>query len=35
MESFENDTIDYKVRHVFGGTRVDPKMAVASTGTGS
>lgn len=29
-----NDTIAYKVRHVIGGTLLDPKMAVASNGTG-
>jgi hypothetical protein len=32
---FETDSIEYKVRHVFGGTREDPKMAVASNGSGS
>lgn len=32
--SFENDTMDIKVRHVFGGTMLDYKMAVASNGTG-
>lgn len=31
---FDTDSIQYKVRHVFGGTRLDPKMAVASNGTG-
>lgn len=31
---FDTDAIQYKVRHVFGGTRLDPKMAVASNGTG-
>ena len=30
---FDTDSIQYKVRHVFGGTRLDPKMAVASNGT--
>lgn len=32
---FENDSIAYKLRHVFGGVQADPKMAVASNGTGS
>ena len=32
---FETDAIDYKVRHVFGGGRIDPKMTVASEGDGS
>ena len=30
---FDIDAIEYKVRHVFGGTLMDPKMAVASNGT--
>lgn len=30
---FDTDSIEYKIRHVLGGTRVDPKSAVASTGT--
>lgn len=33
--NFENDSIDYKVRHVFGGVRMDPKSTVASNGSGS
>lgn len=33
--SYENDSIDYKVRHVFGGGIVDPKMTVASNGSGT
>lgn len=33
--SFELDAIEYKVRHVFGGVLQDPKMAVASNGSGS
>jgi hypothetical protein len=33
--SFEDDTIAYKVRHVFGGTRVDGKATVGSNGSGS
>lgn len=32
---FESDSIDYKLRHIFGATQVDPKMAVASNGSGS
>jgi hypothetical protein len=32
---FESDAIEYKIRHVFGGTRMDPKMTVASNGSGS
>lgn len=32
---FEHDGIRYRVRHVLGGTLMDPKMAVASTGLGS
>lgn len=32
--SYENDAIDYKVRHVFGGGIIDPKMTLASNGTG-
>lgn len=33
--SFELDAIEWKVRHVVGGTLMDPKMAVASQGDGS
>jgi hypothetical protein len=33
--SFDNDSVEYKLRHVLGGARVDPKMAVASNGSGS
>lgn len=29
---FETDSIKYKVRHVLGGTLMDPKMSVASSG---
>ena len=29
---FDTDSIEYKVRHVFGGVQMDPKMSVASTG---
>lgn len=32
---FETDGVNYKVRHVFGGTLMDPKSAVASSGVGS
>lgn len=32
---FDTDSIEYKVRHVLGGVLMDPKMAVASNGTGS
>lgn len=32
---FETDAIEHKVRHVFGGTRMDPKMTVGSNGSGS
>jgi hypothetical protein len=32
---FDTDAIEYKVRHVFGGARMDPKMTVASNGSGS
>jgi hypothetical protein len=31
---FDTDTREHKVRHVFGGTREDPKMTVASNGSG-
>ena len=30
---FDTDAIEWKVRHVFGGTLMDPKSAVASNGT--
>ena len=32
---FETDSIQYKVRHVIGGTLLDPIMGVASNGSGS
>lgn len=32
---FDSDSVEYKLRHVFGGTRMDPKSAVASNGSGS
>lgn len=30
---FDTDSVDWKVRHVLGGTLMDPKSAVASNGT--
>lgn len=35
MGDFDNDSIAYKVRHVFGGTILFAKSAVASNGSGS
>ena len=32
---FDTDRIDYKIRHVFGGTTIDPLMAVYSNGSGA
>lgn len=32
LGDFENDSIDYKIRHIFGAVQADPKMAVASPG---
>lgn len=32
---FDTDSIQYKVRDVFGGGRMDPKLAIASNGSGS
>ncbi len=32
---FDTDSIEYKVRHVFGGTTVDYRMSVGSQGDGS
>lgn len=32
---FDTDAVDHKLRHVFGGTLMDPKSAVASNGSGS
>lgn len=32
---FDTDSIEYKVRHVFGGAVVDPKMTMGSNGSGS
>lgn len=31
---FDTDSREYKVRHIFGGTRMDPKMTVGSNGSG-
>jgi len=31
--NFDNDDINYKIRHIFGATQVDPKAAVASFGS--
>jgi len=33
MGDFDTDSIQYKVRHIVGGVRLDPKMTVASDGT--
>jgi hypothetical protein len=35
MGDFDNDSVAYKVRHVFGGVRLFPKAAAASNGSGS
>lgn len=32
---FDTDTVQYRLRHVYGGSVVDPKLTVASNGTGS
>lgn len=32
---FDTDAIHYKIRHVIGGTRIDPKMTCFSNGSGS
>lgn len=32
---FDNDSTEWKVRHVFGGVLMDPKSGVASSGAGS
>jgi hypothetical protein len=32
---FDTDSTEWKLRHVFGGTLMDPKSAVGSNGTGS
>ena len=33
--NFANDAINYKLRHIFGAAQGDPKLAVASDGSGS
>lgn len=33
--SFDNDDIQWRVRHVLGSSHLDPKLAVASSGAGS
>lgn len=35
MGDFATDSVQWRVRHVLGGAMIDPKMAVASNGTGS
>lgn len=35
LGDFDNDSIDYKIRHVFGGSIVDPIASVASEGDGT
>ena len=32
---FDTDSVNYKIRHVFGGVTIDPIMAVFSKGTGN
>jgi hypothetical protein len=32
---FDTDAVEWKERHVFGGTLMDPKSGVASNGTGA
>jgi hypothetical protein len=32
---FDTDTVAYKIRHIFGGTQLDPIMAVYSNGSGA
>ena len=32
---FDTDSREYKLRHILGGTRADPKMTAASNGSGS
>ncbi len=32
---FDTDAIHYKIRHIIGGTRIDPLMTVYSNGSGS
>lgn len=31
--SFEDDSLDYKIRHMFGGGAIEPKATIASRGT--
>lgn len=33
--SFDDDTLDYKIRHIFGGGVVEPRATVASNGSGA
>ena len=33
--SFDDDSIDYKIRHCYGGIIIDPLASVASNGSGS
>lgn len=35
MGDFETDAVEYKVRHIFGGTLLDPKLSLVSLGTNS
>jgi len=35
LGDFESDNIQYKVRHILGGTQMSPKAVVASDGSGS
>lgn len=35
MEDFDTDAVDHKVRHVFGGAAMDPKVIAGSNGSGS
>lgn len=32
---FDTDTVQWKIRHVYGGTRLEPKSTVGSNGSGS
>lgn len=32
---FDTDSLEYKLRHIFGGTQIDPKGALASNGSGA
>lgn len=33
--SFEDDTLDYKIRHIFGGGTIEPRATVGSNGSAS